>query len=338
MRVSRLRHLLVPLVITLAVGCSERGRNFGARNGTVRTLKDVSKLSVPASTTTPAPALSSSRTARATAMRGYTFARPTQVDKLPRVLDEASGLTDVSTTEVALVQDEKGIIFIYDLRKRSVVQEVRFGPSGDYEGLTRRANTMFVLRSDGTVFEVQNWRTKPKVQVRKLALPTSDNEGLAFDPVHRRILIAPKSKWQKGKAGKYVRPIFSFDPEDARLNSSPHSVLDLETLIEFAELHDRELPTKETKKGQEQLALRFMPASLAVHPNTHELFMISAIDRVLASFDARGRATGYHRLDPELFPQAEGISFLDDATLVVVSEAAGERAKLVQFRWSGVGP
>ena len=134
-----------------------------------------------------------------------------------------------------------------------------------------------------------------------------------------------------------MRPIFSFDPGNLRLDANPHSVLDLETLIRFADEHDRELPTKETKKGRERLALRFMPASVAVHPETHELFVISAIDRVLASFDAQGRATGYHTLDAILFPQAEGISFLDDATLVIVSESGGQGAKLVQFRWSGDG-
>ena len=53
----------------------------------------------------------------------------------------ARGLTDVSASEVALVQDEKGVIFVYDLRKRSVAQEIRFGPSGDYEGLTRCINS-----------------------------------------------------------------------------------------------------------------------------------------------------------------------------------------------------
>lgn len=327
-------HVLGLLALAVALGCSERGTNAAARNGTVdNTQKDDANLPAPANMTTTT--LSSTRPTSVKAMTGYAFAEPTQVDTLPRALDEASGLTDVSASEVALVQDEKGVIFVYDLRKRSVIERIRFGPSGDYEGLTRYGETMFVLRSDGTVFEVQNWRAQPKAQVRMLALPTSDNEGLALDPVQGRILIAPKSKWKKGKAGKYVRPIFSFAPDDVQLDPNPHSVLDLETLIEFAEQHERELPTTETKKGQERLALRFMPASLAVHPKTHELFVISAIDRVLASFDAQGRATGYHRLDPELFPQAEGISFLDDATLVVVSEAAGERAKLVQFRWSG---
>lgn len=324
------------IALAVAIGCSERRTTSGVRNGTVAsTERKGSRL--PASTTPTTSASSSSRPVGLRAMDGYVFAKPDQVDTLPHELDEASGITDVSATEVALVQDEKGVIFIYDLSKHSVSSTIPFGPPGDYEGLTRCGNTMFVLRSDGTIFEVQNWNTDPKVRARKLDLPTADNEGLGFDPVRQRILLAPKSKWKPGKEGKFVRPIFSFDPNEIRLDPNPHSVLDLSTLIEFAGEHDRSLPTKETKRGRERLALRFMPASLAVHPQTHEMFVMSAIDRVLASFDAQGRATAYQMLDASLFPQAEGISFLDDATAVIVSEAAGGRARLVQFRWSGGG-
>src|SRR6187402_3395746 len=98
-----------------------------------------------------APA-SAPNTSTATAHRGqsnaldaYALDNPTRVDTLPRELEEASGLTDVSSTEVAIVQDELGVIFVYDLKTRGVTNRVPFGPPGDYEGLTRLGESMFVL-------------------------------------------------------------------------------------------------------------------------------------------------------------------------------------------------
>lgn len=44
----------------------------------------------------------------------YNLNEPSSVITLPQTLHEVSGLTDFSNTEIACVQDEKGIIFIYD--------------------------------------------------------------------------------------------------------------------------------------------------------------------------------------------------------------------------------
>ncbi len=336
------RQLLILLTCLASVGCPERGGEPEAR--TSRGASPAIAAAGPQSLAPPAgPGPSSlergaSDAARRAAMEGYGLDYPTQVNELPPMLDEASGLTDVSSTEVALVQDEKGVIFVYDLLSGAVTQKIRFGPPGDYEGLTRVGDTMLVLRSDGTLYEVRNWRAAANVRVRSLGLPTSDNEGLGYHPGLKRVLIAPKSRWQRGKAGKHVRPVFSFDLGSGRVDPEPHVVLDLRDLVRFGEERDRELPVKATKSGSEKLALRFMPASLAIHPSTRELFVLSAQDRVLASFEQPGNVTGYHRLAAPLFPQAEGLTFLPDATLVIVSEAAGQRAKLVQFRWSGAAP
>ena len=261
----------------------------------------------------------------------YALDQPTRVDILPAVLREASGLTDVSSTEVAIVQDEQGVIFVYDLTLRRITKQVPFGPPGDYEGLTRVGDSMFVMSSDGTLITVSDWRGAARVERRSLELPTSDNEGLGYDPFGNRLLVAPKSRWQSGKQSKHLRAVFALDLASQKLDVAPALVMDVNRLIDYAEAHDRALPEK-TKKGRSRVALRFMPASIAVHPKTRELFVISAIDRVLASFDRTGNVTGYAKLDPERYRQPEGMTFLADATLVIANEAAGAEPELIQVR------
>ena len=66
--------------------------------------------------------------------------------------------------------------------------------------------------------------------------------------------------------------------------------------------------------------------------------MVSALDRVLASFDRSGAVTGYALLDPGIFPQPEGITFLPGGDLVVANEGAGARPTLLRFRERDAAP
>lgn len=302
------------------LGCLGKDRKGNTRTGGSESM-------APAS----APHTSTAMARPGQSLDAYPLDNPTRVDTLPRELEEASGLTDVSSTEVAIVQDELGVIFVYDLKTRGVTKQVPFGPPGDYEGLTRLGESMFVLASDGTLITVSNWRSAPRVDRRSLDLPTSDNEGLGYDPFSHRLLIAPKSRWQSGKANKHLRAVFALDPESRKLDALPALVMDVDSLSDYANAHDRALPAK-ARNGKQRAALRFMPASIAVHPKTRELFVISAIDHVLASFDRAGNVTGYAMLNAERYRQPEGMTFLADGTLVIANEGAGEDPELVQVR------
>ena len=79
-----------------------------------------------------------------------------------------------------------------------------------------------------------------------------------------------------------------------------------------------------------------MPSAVAVHPLTSEIFVVSAVDRVLVTFDMAGIVTGYVSLDPKLFRQPEGLTFLANGDLVITNEAAGGRPTLLLFKRGGL--
>ena len=266
-------------------------------------------------------------------MTGYRLDEPDTLHTLPDILEEASGLTDVSATEVAMVQDELGIIFLFDIASGQITQEVPFAPRGDYEGMTRVDDAMFVLESKGHLFEVQDWLGDKNVIKRWLPLPTSDNEGLCFDPVEDRILLSPKSRWKKGELPKSIRPIFAVDIGSVKLLHEPVFVLNTDDIVKFALEHNLEIPSKAYKKGGEKINLKFKPASLAIHPVTSDIFVISAVNQVLASFNRAGEVTGVHFLDAQTFPKPEGITFLPNSSLVISSEAAKQKPTLAVFKW-----
>jgi len=263
----------------------------------------------------------------------YNLNQPDERFVLPPALAEISGLTDLPSDRVACVQDEDGVIHVYDLKSRKVVREIPFGAPGDYEGISAADGRFFVLRSDGVLYAVKDGAGRASPEVHDLALPTSDNEGLAYDAKHRRLLIAPKSRVGTGKATKFDRVLFAFDLESRALVPDPVLEWSVADVMAFAESRGLRLPMSPRKAGDMRVALRLLPASVAVHPITDEIYALSAVDSVLVSLNRSGAVTGYALLDRRLHRQPEGITFTSSGDMLISNEGAGGAPLLFLFRW-----
>ena len=109
----------------------------------------------------------------------YTLATPDKTFVLPNILIEISGLTNNGETSIACVQDEKGIIFIYNLTENKIDKEINFNIAGDYEGIARVNKTIYILKSDGVIYEVIDFDSElPKVKSYTTGILAKNNEGL----------------------------------------------------------------------------------------------------------------------------------------------------------------
>jgi hypothetical protein len=134
---------------------------------------------------------------------GYNLTSPDVSYSLPHVLQEISGLTYIDSSSFACIQDEKGIIFIYNLQKEKIKKKYTFNFDGDYEGIARVNRTIYILRSDGTLFEIVDYKSKESpVNTYVTGLPADNNEGLCYDMDNNRLLIACKGKIGKGREFK----------------------------------------------------------------------------------------------------------------------------------------
>ena len=273
---------------------------------------------------------------------GYNLSKPDHIARLPKKLKEASDVTAINQNAVAMVQDEKGLIFLYDLQKDDVIRKVKFGPKGDYEGLAEVGDFMYVMESSGILYKIANWQqntghksnAEDSAESQRLNIPTKNNEGLCYDPFGKTLLIAPKSRWKKKDGGgKHKRPVFAVNLESEKMTSEPVFELNTEDILNFAQTHHLTIPGKISKKGKFKEKLQFMPAAVAVHPKTGEIYISSAEDRVIVSFDRQSHLTGFSMLDPKLFLQPEGLTFLPDGTLVVVNESPKKKPGILLFNW-----
>lgn len=265
----------------------------------------------------------------------YNLKEEDQLLILPAALREVSGITVVDDHTLACVQDEEGVVFIYNLKNRKVEQEIHFAGPGDYEGIAHTGKDLFVLRSDATLFHIRNYATtKQSVDSIATGIPNKDNEGLCFDAKNNRLLIGSKSKIAKGAEFKNLRTVYAFDLNTHTLKEGPLYTYDIQTIKDFAAKNKLELPVRPAKKNPEEneIAMKFQISALYIHPESELLYVLSASDFYLFVFDRQGRLMHIEVLDPKKFNKAEGIVIMPNGDLYISNEGQSGDPKILLFK------
>jgi uncharacterized protein YjiK len=233
-----------------------------------------------------------------------------QAWELPAVLTEVSGTAWYDTDKIAAVQDESGIIFIYDLRTKKISREIHFAGKGDYEGIAVKDNSFYVLRSDGTIIEVDD---SGKSSEHKTHLTIkNDTEGLFLDRKSNRLLVALKAA-DAAHPGK--KNIYAFDLGSKKLSDQPVISIDA---------NDPALGGKSKKDDKLQ------PSDIAVHPSTGDVYVTDGANPALLVISSDGKIKERYTLDRSLFPQPEGITFAPGGTLYISSEGVKGNGKIMK--------
>ena len=65
----------------------------------------------------------------------------------------------------------------------------------------------------------------------------------------------------------------------------------------------------------------FEPSAAAVHPLEKRLYILASSGNLLVITDFKGKVQEVYRLNPTLYPQAEGIAFAPNGDLYISNEA-----------------
>lgn len=268
----------------------------------------------------------------------YDLNDPHVIIKLPDYLTEISGLSYYKKNKIICVQDEKGKLIEYDLKKNKIIEKYDFGKDGDFEGIEIVNKKVFVLRSDGKIYMIKNFSKKDskKKEYHTALSVKNDCEGLAYDSITNSLLIACKGRPSIGKEKKYEgkKAVYQFSLENKDLNYTPFILIDLEQIInlEKRSLYER-LSYKLAKEIDDSGDVRFQPSGIAVHPKTHNIYVIASVGNRLIVFDRSGKILQIQKLDKKLFIQPEGICFKPNGDLFISNEGDGGKAKILKFKF-----
>ncbi|MEL6654398.1 MAG: hypothetical protein AAFQ87_26725, partial [Bacteroidota bacterium] len=265
----------------------------------------------------------------------YNILQPSERHEMPLALTEVSSVSVINDQEVAMVQDERGRIYVYSLEKKEVTHFCDFRPKGDFEGIVTRGDTAYVLRSDGRIYVVNDLREEivEEQKIKTFLTEEDDTEGFAYDPETNSLLIACKEPPVIGvKRDKNKRAIYRYDLDLQSLQQTPMLLLDMQQIQKSlqAQAHteaarDLAADFDPTKKGS------FKPSGLAVHPQDNHIYMIASNGKLLIVATREGQILYARHLPREIFSQPEGIDFLADGSMLISNEGRDGKASLLRF-------
>ncbi|MFD0975543.1 SdiA-regulated domain-containing protein [Salinimicrobium gaetbulicola] len=225
--------------------------------------------------------------------------------ELPDELEEISGFAFVSAVKVACIQDEDGTIFIFNLQTSEIEKEIDFSDSGDYEGITVKGNTAYVLESNGDIYQVQDFMNGPEVTKFETRLSSNnDVEGICLDKSGTRLLMAIK---EKDPVAKGYKGIYAFDLNLGKIQKDPAYKITFE---------DKVFKDKSKKEIQDV----FKPSEIAIHPSSGEIYLTEGEDPQLLILEPTGKVKALYNLNKSDFPQPEGIAFDPSGNLYISNE------------------
>lgn len=225
----------------------------------------------------------------------------TQQWKMPAILREISGITCIDENRLACVQDERGIIYIYNLISDSIEKEIPFAGNFDFEGIALAGKTMYAIRSNGILYSIQKYNSDtPVVAEIKTWLKAKQNaEGLCYDAKHNRLLIAIKGN---DPVGKDYKGIYAYSLKTGKLDRKPVLKINFNDSIWGNTGH------------------RMQPSDLAINPHTGDIYIIDGETPSILVMSPQGIHKKLYYLDRTEFKLPEGISFSKKGQLFICNE------------------
>ncbi|BDD05867.1 hypothetical protein AUTU_33500 [Aureibacter tunicatorum] len=233
--------------------------------------------------------------------------KPVKSWRLPTELKEISGLDYYSKEILACVQDEEGIIFLYDLEKGNIVKRIHFAGDGDYEGIAYDGKSFYVVRSDGKLFVVsENSELTKEYDIGFKS--NVDVEGICLFESEKLLLAVKDIEDKKAKKKKCI---YVYDLASKKLEDK-----------EWTCVKEKEYGNKFSKIGF---------SGLSINPITNQLYVLSHRSKEMFIFSHKGNLKKIKKLKAKQFEQAEGICFSPSGQLFISSEGVKQPAMLFQF-------
>ncbi len=255
--------------------------------------------------------------------RGYNLNKP-EVVKLPLELDEISGLAwSAKDATLFAINDERGNLYKINPARPDDIQRWEFSTGGDYEDVVLLPPYFFVMSSKGGFTVFRFGQGSPDL-AETLIIPPPEETGNEFEacywsPRLQRILMVCKDCKRDTKDSS---TIFALDPKTSTWTVAPMGI-----------------NTNEIATLLNEQDIRFKPSAAAIHPLTGEIYLVSAVNKLLVVASSKGNVKNVYELDRGLFKQPEGIAFSPAGTMFISNEHADVGvANILVFRYATTQP
>jgi len=241
--------------------------------------------------------------------------------KLPKVLDEVSGLAFAPDNTLLAHGDERAVLWHFDLAGRRVSERFALGNGrtvlrDDFEDLAVAGDRLFLTTGTGMIYE---GRVAPAGQTSRAVRRTRglgqgcEVEGMTYDPETRSLLLLCKHARTRRWKNQVI--ILAVSVDTWRFEPRPRALVSERDI-------ERATGTR-----------RFHGSGMARHPRTGTLLLVAGPERTYLELAPTGAVLGGGRLNRDRHRQPEGIAVAPDLTVFVADEAAGHRASITAYAY-----
>ncbi len=236
---------------------------------------------------------------------------------LPGSLAEISGLALTPDARLLAHNDESARVFEIDYRRGIIVKRFRLGDKGvhaDFEGITVAGDKVYMLSSDGRIFEFLEGPPDGSVEytVHDTKLGKEcEFEGVAFDPSINSLLMACKNVGTpKLKDFLVIYRWKLADSGDSRIS-------------ELTVPMNQVIGTNDWKE--------FKPSDITVDPSSGNYVLVSAQQKALVELTPAGAVVSVRPL-PDGHDMAEGLAITKDGILILSDESVRGPAAITLYK------
>ena len=267
----------------------------------------------------------------------YQINDPDTTFTLHKDLKEISGLGFTPDHQFLLaVQDEKGKAFFLDPETGKVNKKVTFWKDGDYEGIEVVSESVFVVKSSGTLYEFKLDADQEPETIKYNGFLNGDYdvEGLAFDAQNNRLLLACKAA-SGADTAEPTKSIYAFRLADSVFERDPAYCLRKSDVLDYLGLAPmlRKMDKNVSFFDPDRDGFDFSPSALAIHPETTDIYILSSVGKMLMIIGQDGTLKHIEKLSKKKHQQPEGIAFAQNGTLYISNEAGNEKPVIHKFRY-----
>ena len=229
---------------------------------------------------------------------------------LPASMAEISGLALTPDGRLLAHDDEIGRVVEIDYRRGTILKQFLLGPTvvrADFEGITVAGQSIFLLASDGKLFEFREGADGARVAYKVIDTRLGrecEFEGVAYDPAIGSLLLACKNVGKKRLLGSLV--IYRWKLEEGKGDRLSLLTIPLERVI--------------GSNGWKGLH----PSDITVDPTSGNYVLVASQEKALIELTPAGEVVSARPLHGR-HHQAEGVAITKDGILIISDEGGKQQ-------------
>lgn len=272
----------------------------------------------------------------------YKINQPSRTFEMPEDLKEISGLTiSKDGNYIYAVSDEYGLIHLINKKTGEKERQIRFNTNGDYEGIEVVGDKVFLVKSTGTLYEVNDLKNDSTTckKSKYLLKKENDIEGLAYDVQNHRLLFACKGvpclkKDAMNPKCKTYKAIYSLSLKNNQFVEQPVFEITKEATLDFLKNNKSTEELKNWKKyvNPENDKFAFNPSAIAIHPFTKNIYILASKGKTFMVLNPEGKIIKMEKLNKKIHTQPEGLAFDKNGLMYISNEGKKEgKGKIFVF-------